>query len=315
MNKLRNIFFILLTASTLFWMSSCQAPGVDSTGSEYMPDMAHSIAYEANVFNYYFLNTWDSASVVKVKDMSVPREPVAGTVPRGYTGIALATSDEDRMDQMEMMTGQSNGSFAITLNGHVPYHYEDTEEERERAKAEIIDNPFPITDSGIEIGKNLYDINCGICHGEKGDGAGYLVRDPNPATGDEGGKYPAQPANFLIDPHLNSTNGHYYHAIMYGKNVMGGYADKLSFEERWLVIHYIRSLQADETGAEYNQDANTLNPSFGVPGADYIALAAAKKAEAEAHHGDEHHDDDHHGDEHHDEGSHDSDHHDEGEGH
>ena len=33
---------------------------------------------------------------------------------------------------------------------------------------------------------------------------------------------------------------------MYGKNVMGGYSDKLSYEERWQVIHYIHSLIAGQ---------------------------------------------------------------------
>ena len=49
------------------------------------------------------------------------------------------------------------------------------------------------------------------------------------------------PANLISDDiHFNSSNGRYYHSIMYGKNVMGGYADKLSYEERWQVIHHIR---------------------------------------------------------------------------
>ena len=76
---------------------------------------------------------------------------------------------------------------------------------------------------------------------------------------DDGGKYPAAPANFLLEEHLSASNGRYYHAIMYGKNVMGAYKDKLSFEERWNVIHYIRSLQAKELKLEYNQMSNTLN--------------------------------------------------------
>ena len=40
---------------------------------------------------------------------------------------------------------------------------------------------------------------------------------------------------------------------------MGSYKDKLSYEERWQVIHYIRSLQAKELKLEYNQLVNTLN--------------------------------------------------------
>ena len=40
---------------------------------------------------------------------------------------------------------------------------------------------------------------------------------------------------------------------MYGKNVMGSYKDKISYEERWQVIHYIRSLQAKDKKLEYSE--------------------------------------------------------------
>ncbi|MCB0687580.1 MAG: c-type cytochrome, partial [Saprospiraceae bacterium] len=134
----------------------------------------------------------------------------------------------------------------------------DTEEERTRAMAEITTNPFPITADGLDRGKQLYVVYCGICHGDKGDGAGYLVRE-------DGGVYPAQPANFLLPDFVSSSEGRYYYAIMYGKNVMGGYSDKLSYEERWEVIHYIRSLQAKEAKKEYSETKNTFNNS--IPGA------------------------------------------------
>ena len=60
---------------------------------------------------------------------------------------------------------------------------------------------------------------------------------------------------------------------MYGKNVMGSYKDKISYEERWQVIHYIRSLQAKDKKLEYSEQANTLNPAFGVPGSQVATLA------------------------------------------
>jgi hypothetical protein len=46
---------------------------------------------------------------------------------------------------------------------------------------------------------------------------------------------------------------------------MGGYSDKLSYEERWQVIHYIRSLQASSKALFYNEKMNTLNAEYGVP--------------------------------------------------
>jgi len=143
--------------------------------------------------------------------------------------------------------------------------------------AEIINNPYPITDAGLAAAKPLYDIYCGICHGEKGDGAGYLVRDDSP--------YPVQPANFLLEEFLNASNGRYYHTIMQGRNLMGAYADKLSYEERWQVIHYIRSLQAKELKLAYNEQINTLN-NIEVPAATIVDAMAKEDM---SHHGSEDH--------------------------
>ncbi len=204
-------------------LMSCQSASGNQTGSEYMPDMAHSVAYEANTFGYYYNNRWGTKE--ELHAMVQPRNPIEGTISRGMTNASP---------------------------GHVPYYYSDSEEERIRATNEIINNPFPITSKGLETGKRLYNIQCGICHGEKGDGNGYLARE-------DGGKYPVQPANFLLDEFLTASNGRYYHAIMHGKNVMGSYKDKLSYEERWQVLHYIRSLQAGHTKKEYNATSNTYD--------------------------------------------------------
>ena len=72
-------------------------------------------------------------------------------------------------------------------------------------------------------------------------------------------KYPAQPANFLTDQFINASEGRLYFAIMHGKNVMGPYADKLNYEERWQVLHYIRGLQAKSKNLVYSEAGNTFN--------------------------------------------------------
>ncbi len=214
-------------------LTSCQSTGVNKTGSEYMPDMAHSVAYEANTYGYYYHNRWGTED--DLHKMVQPRKPIGGTIARGMAGMA-----------------HEGRGIAYTANGSVPYYYGNSEEERTRATAEIINNPFPISKGSLEKGKALYNIQCAICHGEKADGAGYLVRD-------DGGKYPVQPAILTSDDFIASSNGRYYHAIMYGKNLMGGYSDKLSYEERWYVIQYIRSLQAASKKLEYSEKANNFN--------------------------------------------------------
>lgn len=234
-------------------ISSCSPASGDHPGKEYMPDMFHSIAFEANTYNYYSFNTWSSEE--EYAKMAQPRTPIEGTIPMGALGLSrsFVNAAEERL--------MNDVFINLPKNGYVPFYYENTEEDRVRATEEIANNPLPITETGLQRGKFLYDINCGICHGDKADGNGYLVRDGSP--------YPAQPANFLLDDFVNTTDGRYYFAIMYGKNVMGSYKDKLSYEERWEVIHYIRSLQAAENGKEYNAETNTFNSA--VPFANIAA--------------------------------------------
>ncbi len=259
----------------LLFLASCAQPDADSPGSEYMPDMGHSIAYEANYYDYYYFNTWGSEN--EYYKFAQPRKPVNGTIPRGYAGVYYANGAKAQLAVMNHLDGKtSTNEIKVPKNGAVPYYYADTEEDRARASADIINNPFPITDDGLARGKELYNIMCGICHGEKGDGNGYLVRDAA-----EGGKYPAQPANFLNEEFSAASNGRYYHAIMYGLNVMGGYADKISYEERWQVIHWIRALQAKDKKLVYNEQLNTLN-KIAIPAASIEPLAEAAAME-EAH--------------------------------
>ena len=237
-------------------LHACTPAGGNNTGTEFMPDMGHSIAYEANYYNYYSFNTWGSEE--EYKQFAMPRISVEGSIPRGYAG--------HRSDNMSHLTGAaSHAGIAVPVNGSKPYYYADTEEDRTRATAEIIENPFPISDSEMAKAKELYNVFCGICHGEKGDGAGYLMRD-------DGGKYPAQPTSFLSDELVNASEGRYYHAIYYGKNVMGAYKDKMSYEERWQVIHYIRSLQAKDRKLAYSEEENTLNAA-GEPAAAKAPVA------------------------------------------
>lgn len=261
-------FGYLLACICVTAVISCSPAGGSKRGHEFMPDMVHSTAYEANLYNYYYYNTWGSEE--EYKKFAMPRHSVPGTVPRGSVAAALGSTPEERMLAYGMFTGtSSHHGIAMAPNGAVPYPYGDTEEERVRASREITANPFPITTAGLERGKQLYTIYCGICHGEKGDGLGYLVREEDPARGITAGVYPAAPANLMKEDFIDTTAGMFYHSIVYGKNMMGSYADKLSYEERWQVIHYIRSLQAKVRGVPYDENANGLTAD--VPGAPILA--------------------------------------------
>lgn len=249
------IYLSTLVLVSLFF--ACSPAGGDKRGHEFMPDMVHSTAYEANLYNYYPYNRWGTEE--DYKHYATPRQSVKGTVARGQTALANASDMVALADAQASFYGTADGAIAMAPNGSVSYPYANTEDERLRATREITQNPFPITAEGLAKGKELYNIYCGICHGEKGDGQGYLVREGDPARGITPGVYPAAPISFLLDTFVMTSPGRLYHGIMYGKNVMGSYADKLSYQERWEVIHYIRSLQAASVKAEYSPTANTFN--------------------------------------------------------
>jgi mono/diheme cytochrome c family protein len=227
-------FYILIAVAA--FIKACGPAGGNDPGHEYMMDMGHAVSYEANSQQYSY-HHWDGEA--DYRKYAVPRQAVKGTIPRGAVVSTIA---------------DSLNNISYTKNGHRDYAYTNTEDERLRAGREITTNPIALTSKALESGKANYIIYCGICHGDKGDGAGYLVRD-------DGGKYPAQPANLVKDEFIAASEGRFYHAIMYGKNMMNGYSNKLSYNERWEVIHYIRSLQATSKNLKYSETENTFSNS------------------------------------------------------
>ena len=117
--------------------------------------------------------------------------------------------------------------------GFVPFDIDNTTEGYELAKATLT-NPIDSTMVDLDRGKVLYDIYCGICHGNKGNGQGNLVKREKilgiPSYDDAGRAINA---------------GSIYHTIYYGKNAMGSYANQLNEEERWHVVAYVLQLKAD----------------------------------------------------------------------
>ncbi|TXF87555.1 cytochrome c [Neolewinella aurantiaca] len=266
---MKDLRVLVLSLTLAVVLTACSYPDENFAGSEYMPDMAHSLAVEANTYNYYYYNTWDEESTVELAKLVYPRTVPAGTVPRGYAGARAPKSiDEALMMRGSMVDANNMSAISVPTNGSVPYYYDNTPEGRLQAIAELQENPFPITEEGLARGRNLYNIFCGICHGMGGDGLGYLYdEEQNPNA-----KYPLAPANFMNDEFIAASNGRYYNAIMYGYNAMGAYADKINYEERWQVIHYIREMQAKKQEKEYSPMANTFNASFGTPGSNFESL-------------------------------------------
>ena len=135
--------FWLVMGLGIYLLSGCKPADGDHPGSEYMPDMFHSIAFEANLYDYYYYNTWSSPE--EYYEHAKPREPVAGTVPFGQ----FAMKNGEYPSDVRMVIKD------LPASGAVPYHYPENEEGRTQAIEEIRVNPFPITEESLNTGKAL----------------------------------------------------------------------------------------------------------------------------------------------------------------
>ena len=127
------------------------------------------------------------------------------------------------------MTMQSPVAKTIPRN-MIPYQYEKTDEDLERAGKTLI-NPLQVSAPVIEEGKKVYTVFCMNCHGEKGDGLGYLYTS---------GKYIFPPTSLVAEKVKSLPDGSIYHVISVGFGVMAPHAPLILPENRWKAIHYIR---------------------------------------------------------------------------
>jgi mono/diheme cytochrome c family protein len=110
---------------------------------------------------------------------------------------------------------------------------------RATASAKRLKNPVPPTDDAIGAGKQAYGEHCRSCHGEKGDGRGEKAAELSVAPGD-----------FTDAPAMRRrTDGELFWQITRGRLPMPAFEDKLSDEERWQLVDYIRTFAYKSSAA------------------------------------------------------------------
>jgi mono/diheme cytochrome c family protein len=120
--------------------------------------------------------------------------------------------------------------------GYYPYEYANTNEGYEAARTTLALPEAFDNETALAEGKELYNIFCDHCHGEKGDGNGPLVMQEKILG------VPSYASSRLPD----ITPGSMYHVIMHGKNNMGSHASQLNYDERWKIVRYVMKLRADQ---------------------------------------------------------------------
>jgi mono/diheme cytochrome c family protein len=95
-------------------------------------------------------------------------------MPNMYESVGYET-----YEQVEWLPGGSEGLIPVDntiARGMVPYPYEDTPEGKELSRTAQSPLDSLQREANLTKGKELYDINCAICHGAKGAGQGHLVK-------------------------------------------------------------------------------------------------------------------------------------------
>jgi mono/diheme cytochrome c family protein len=125
-----------------------------------------------------------------------------------------------------------------------PYSFAHLDNKIETAVrvGERLPNPIPVHRAALERGQDRYTIFCITCHGKTGHGDGP-VTGVNPVTGVT--RFP-KPPSLHSKQALEYRDGTIYHIITMGVGKMPSYADKLTEEDRWRVIHYLRALQRSQ---------------------------------------------------------------------
>lgn len=124
----------ILFVSAAFIVSACSKKNPQSPGFEFMPDMYHSVGYDAYQSNPNF------------SDGTTAREPVDGTVP-------FQTDAEKIYNVLPYEYPNTNEGYAASVNGK---------------------SPLPRTEQNVKEGEKLFKIYCAHCHGENGKGDGKV---------------------------------------------------------------------------------------------------------------------------------------------
>ncbi|MBL9189309.1 MAG: cytochrome c [Opitutaceae bacterium] len=153
----------------------------------------------------------------------------ADRMPPAHTVARGMLRDDDHLHLGKTSTGAFAAGFPAALAGKINLDF-------------------------VRRGQGQYQIYCAPCHSATGDGNGITKRYGMGAT------------PTYHDPRLRTMpEGEIYNTIANGKNTMQGYADKISPEDRWAVVAYLRALQRAQQGAAADVTDAAGKQTLGLP--------------------------------------------------
>ncbi len=98
-------------------------------------------------------------------------------------------------------------------------------------QADQLTDPLAGDPKAVQRGGKVFTSLCWVCHGMEGRGDG-----PTAAS------LQVRPADLVASTVQQQSNGALYWKIGHGRGEMPAYEEMLSREDRWAVVHYLRSL-------------------------------------------------------------------------
>jgi mono/diheme cytochrome c family protein len=160
-------------------------------------------------------------------DGNSSRPQVPGTVP--HSSGALAGTSSGRKGVVELIAAPGP-AVGVDAQGR------SLLQAGTATSAEpVYSNPLPVTDALLARGRDRFNIFCAPCHSRAGDGEGMIAQRGFPA-----------PPSFHIDRLRRAPDSHFYQVITDGYGVMYPYADRVTPQDRWAIVAYIRALQLSQ---------------------------------------------------------------------
>lgn len=120
----------------------------------------------------------------------------------------------------------AGGGGALSAHAYEPWLAPKAASERS--------NPATLSPESIKRGRAIYEDRCSDCHGRKGRGDGSGAVDLE-----------RKPTDLTAGTIASQSDGALFWKISEGRRPMPGYGRKLSEEERWHVINFLRSLSSN----------------------------------------------------------------------
>ena len=196
------LLILLLTVLAIVGIAGCRGSKSRRPPLYIFPDMKRQPRLRPQTSDSFF------------DDGRSSRLPVPGAIPRSgplHVGDRLVYAWQDSPVNTGRITGTTN----------------------------FIENlPLPVTAQMLGRGREVFDINCAVCHSRLGDGSGVPKRIGAMAV----------VANLHDKRIVELPDGELFNTLSYGKNLMPSYAANIAIEDRWAVIAYLRALQLSQLG-------------------------------------------------------------------